>query len=126
MPSPPIMGFPATSQDEYQLNVINILRQAARTFGRQQIVAYSLGGVNRTTYRQTYSRVQRLANALEKLGVKTGDRIGVMDWNSLRHFEAYFGVPGTGAVLLLLNIRLAPPDLIHVINHRGRQIHLGG
>ena len=117
MSTPPIMGFPATSQDDYQLNVINILRHAARTFGRQQIVAYSMAGVQRTTYADTYRRVQRLANALKQLGAEPGDRIGVMDWNSLRHFEAYYGVPGIGAVLLLLNIRLAPPDLIYVINH---------
>lgn len=112
-----LMGFPSTSQDDYQLNVINILRHAARTFGRQEIVAYSMTGVQRTTYAGTYRRVQRLANALKKLGAEPGDRIGVMDWNSLRHFEAYYGVPGIGAVLLLLNIRLAPPDLIYVINH---------
>jgi fatty-acyl-CoA synthase len=113
-----IMGFPSTSQDDYQLNVINILRHAARTFARQQIVAYSIAGTpRRTTYLETYGRVQRLANALEKLGAEPGDRIGVMDWNSLRHFEAYYGIPGTGAVLLLLNIRLAPPDLVYVINH---------
>ena len=117
MPSQPIMGFPATSQDDYQLNVTNILRHAARNFGRQEIVAYHLAGVQRTTYGDTYRRVRRLANALKKIGAETGDRIGVMDWNSLRHFEAYYGIPGIGAVLLLLNIRLAPPDLIYVINH---------
>jgi fatty-acyl-CoA synthase len=117
MSTRPLMGFPATSQDDYQLNVINILRHAARTFGRQEVVAYSMTGVVRTTYTDTYRRVQRLANALKQLGAEPGDRIGVMDWNSLRHFEAYYGVPGIGAVLLLLNIRLAPPDLIYVINH---------
>ena len=117
MSTRPLMGFPATSQDDYQLNVTNILRHAARTFGRQEIVAYGMTGVRRTTYADTYRRVQRLANALKQLGAEPGDRIGVMDWNSLRHFEAYYGVPGIGAVLLLLNIRLAPPDLIYVINH---------
>jgi fatty-acyl-CoA synthase len=117
MSTRPLMGFPSTSQDDYQLNVINILRHGARTFGRQEIVAYSMTGVRRTTYADTYRRVQRLANALKRLGAEPGDRIGVMDWNSLRHFEAYYGIPGTGAVLLLLNIRLAPTDLIYVINH---------
>ena len=117
MPTQPIMGFPATSQDGYQLNVTNILRHAARNFARQELVAYSMTGVRRSTYGETYDRVQRLANALEGIGAKVGDRIGVMDWNSHRHFEAYYGVPGIGAVLLLLNIRLAPPDLIYVINH---------
>lgn len=113
----PIIGFPSTSQDDYQLNVINILRQAAKSFGRQEIV--SIRGTQRTrfTYREAYHRVCRLGNALKAIGAEAGDRIGVLDWNTNRHFECYFGIPGTGAVLLLLNLRLSPVDLAYVINH---------
>ncbi|MGM0454351.1 MAG: AMP-binding protein, partial [Thermodesulfobacteriota bacterium] len=118
MGNEPIMGFPSTSQDNYQLNVINILRHAARSFGRQQIVSVRPDGRKlRFTYSQTYDRVKRLANALTGLGASVGDRIGVIGWNCHRHLEAYYAIPGTGAVLLLLNIRLAPGDLSYVINH---------
>ncbi len=118
MSSKPIMGFPATSQDDYQLNVINILRHAARTFGRQEVVSIRLDGSRlRFTYKDTYARVKRLANALTGIGAQVGDRIGVIDWNTHRHLECYFGIPGIGAVLLLINIRLSPPDLSYVINH---------
>ncbi len=116
----PIMGFPSTSQDDYQLNVLNILRQAARSFGRQEIVSVRLDGSRlRFTYQETYSRVKRLANALTAIGAEIGDRIGVLDWNDHRHLEAYYGIPGMGATMLLLNIRLSPVDLGYVINHAG-------
>ena len=118
MGSKPIMGFPATSQDGYQLNVTRILQHAARSFARQEVVSIKLDGSRtRFTYAQTYGRVKRLANALTKLGAGIGDRIGVLDWNDHRHLEAYYGIPGIGAVLLLLNIRLTPADLAYVVNH---------
>ena len=118
MKAKPIVGFPATSQDDYQLNVINIMRQAAKSFGRQEIVSINLDGSRkRFTYRDTYTRTRRLANALTGIGAEVGDRIGVLDWNTNRHLEAYFGIPGIGAVMLLLNLRLSPVDLGYVINH---------
>ena len=113
----PIMGFPATSQDNYQLNVINIIRQAAKSFGGQEIVSNTPGGMFRYTYADAYGRIQRLGNALNSIGAEIGDRIGVLDWNTHRHFEMYYGIPGIGAVLLLLNIRLSPVDLAYVVNH---------
>lgn len=113
-----IMGFPSTSQDDYQLNVINILRHAARSFGRQEVVSIRPDGSRlRFSYNDVYERVSRLANALTGIGAQIGDRIGVIDWNSHRHLEAYYGIPGIGAVLLLINIRLSPTDLSYVINH---------
>ncbi|MFH2067546.1 MAG: long-chain-fatty-acid--CoA ligase [Pseudomonadota bacterium] len=114
----PIMGFPSTSQDDYQLNVLNILRQASGSFGQQEIVSIRLDGSRRRfTYRETYARVKRLANALTGIGAGIGDRIGVLDWNDHRHLEAYYGIPGIGATMLLLNIRLSPVDLGYVVNH---------
>ncbi|MCU0598541.1 MAG: long-chain fatty acid--CoA ligase [Desulfobacterales bacterium] len=114
----PIMGFPATSQDNYQLNVINILRHAARSFGRQEVVSIKLDGTKlRFSYNDVYDRVKRLGNALTGIGAQAGDRIGVIDWNSHRHLECYYGIPGMGAVLLLVNIRLSPVDLSFILNH---------
>lgn len=112
-----IKGFPSTSQDNYQLNVINIMRQAVKSFARQEIVFDTPGGRQRSNYAASYMRIKKLGNALGKLGGKVGDRIGVMDWNSNRHFEMYYGIPGTGCVLLLLNLRLSPTDLSYVVNH---------
>jgi fatty-acyl-CoA synthase len=113
-----VKGFPATSQDEYQLNVTGIIRHAARNFGGQEIAARLHNGtIFRYTYAEAYKRVRKLANALEGLGVKPGDRVAVLAWNTFENYEIYFGVPGTGAVMLLLNLRLTPGDLSYVINH---------
>ena len=118
MSNKPIMGFPSTSQDTYQLNITNILRHAARSFRKQEVVSIRPDGSKlRFTYEDVYARVKRLGNALTGIGAQAGDRIGVLDWNSHRHLEAYYGVPGIGSVLLLLNIRLSPQDLGYVVNH---------
>lgn len=115
-----IKGFPATSQKYSQLNVTNIIKHAARNFGRQEIVSRKQDGTMfRYTYRDAYERVQRLANSLNPLGIRVGDRVGVLSWNSYRNHEIYFGVPGTGAVMVLLNLRLTPQELSYVVNHAG-------
>jgi fatty-acyl-CoA synthase len=118
-----VKGFPATSQDDYQLNVTNIIRQAVRSFGGQEIASRKHDGtVFRYTYRDAYDRMGRLANALTNLGIKVGDRVGVLGWNTHENYEIYFGLPGTGAVMLLLNLRLIPQDLAYVVNHSGASL----
>jgi fatty-acyl-CoA synthase len=113
-----IQGFPATSQSGSQLNVINIIKHAARNFARQEIVSRNPdGSLFRYTYKDAYNRTQRLANALITLGVEAGNRIGVLSWNTHRNYEIYYGVPGLGAVMLLLNLRLSPEELSYVVNH---------
>jgi fatty-acyl-CoA synthase len=61
--------------------------------------------------------MMKLANALKNLGIKPGDRIGVMEWNTYRHFELYFAISGMGAVVLQMNLRLSAADLAYVVNH---------
>ncbi len=118
-----VQGFPATSQDSYQLNVTNIIKHGARSFGDQEIASRKHDGtVYRYTYRDAYARIGRLANALTGLGVKVGDRVGVLAWNTHENYEIYFGVPGTGAVMLMLNLRLSPSDLSYVVNHAGASL----
>ena len=115
-----IKGFPATSQDDYQLNMTHVIKHAARNFGRQEIASRRLdGSIFRYTYADAYARIQRLAGGLSKIGVQIGDRVGVLAWNTYENYEIYFGVPGMGAVMLLLNLRLAPPDLAYVVDHSG-------
>jgi fatty-acyl-CoA synthase len=110
-------GFPSTMQDEYQLNVINFIKHGARNFEHQEIAWRKGDEMCRYTYGDAYRRIQRLGNALNNLGVSVGDRVGVLDWNSHRNYELYFGIPGIGAVMLLMNLRLGGPDLTYVVNH---------
>jgi fatty-acyl-CoA synthase len=104
--------------DDYQLNTTTLIRHAARTHGDQEIVYRTgNGGWSRYTYRDCYARTCQAANALRSLGVGAGDRVGVLDWNSRRYFELYYAIPGLGAVMVQLNLRLGAEDLSYVIGH---------
>ncbi len=71
----------------------------------------------RFTYSQFRTRVAQLANALTALGVKAGDTVAIMDWDSHRYLECYFAVPMLGAVLHTVNVRLSPEQVIYTIDH---------
>jgi len=94
------------------------LEHAARYHGPTQIVARTAEGtVHRYTYAEAHARAKRLAKALRRLGVQPGDRVGSLSWNTHRHLEMFFAVPGSGAVLHTANPRLSPEQLAYVINH---------
>ncbi|MFX1364437.1 MAG: long-chain-fatty-acid--CoA ligase [Promethearchaeota archaeon] len=117
-----IKGFPAEPEGtyNYQLNVINFIKHAMRNYARQEIISRKHDGtLFRYTYKESYERMQRLANALESIGVKVADRVGVLAWNTHQHYEIYYGLPGIGAVMVTLNLRLAPQDLVYIVNHSG-------
>jgi len=112
-----IKGFPSTSMNDYPLNTTTIMKHAAINFQNQEIVYRNPRGVFRYSYQAAYTRMKRIANALTSLGITPGDRVGVLEWNTNRFFELYFAIPGTGAVLLQMNLRLAPEELIYIVNH---------
>ncbi|GAA2093130.1 long-chain-fatty-acid--CoA ligase [Brevibacterium salitolerans] len=111
-------GIPSTMGDDYQLNVLSLLRYAATTFAETEVVhRRSDGSWGRSSYGEEFARVSRMADALASLGVKAGSSVGVLDWNSRRHYEAYFAVPSLGATMVQLNLRLGEADLAYVVNH---------
>ena len=71
----------------------------------------------RLSYRQFGERVSRLASGLSALGVRPGDTVAVMDWDSHRYLECFFAVPMMGAVLHTINVRLSPEQILYTINH---------
>ena len=103
-----------TSAYSYPLLIKNLLL-APLGNRPDQIITYK--GVLRFTYRQFQERVGRLASALMGLGVKPGDVVAVMDWDSHRYLEAYFAIPMIGAVLHTVNIRLSPEQLLYTMGH---------
>ena len=118
-----VKGFPSTMMDDYQLNILNILKYAATSFPEREIVSRNLdGSLFRYSYGEAFKRVSRLANALESLGVDVGDRVGVLSWNTHRFFELFFAIPGIGAVLLEMNLRLHPKEIVYVANHSGAKV----
>lgn len=117
-PAALVRGCPSTMGDMRQLNTTTLIRHGVRTFPEQEIVYRTPdGGWDRYTYADCYARVCRSANALRALGVAPGDRVGTLDWNSRRHFELYWAIPGLGAVMLQMNLRLGQEDLGYVVGH---------
>ena len=99
---------------EYPLLIKNMFLYPQVDKPEQEIVYQ---GALRFTYRQFRERVARLAAALMKIGVKQGDTVAVMDWDSHRYLECFFAVPMIGAVLHTVNVRLSSEQLIYTIDH---------
>jgi len=102
------------SAHDYQLLIKNILLHPVVDNPDQEIVYRHLV---RQTYRDLRQRVNRLAAALVGLGVKPGDTVAVMDWDSHRYLECFFAVPMIGAVLHTINVRLSPEQILYTIDH---------
>jgi fatty-acyl-CoA synthase len=103
---------------DYQLTLPAIMRRADSLFGHKEIVTRRPDkSFHRYTYADFISRAKRLAVALKGLGIEPGDRVATLAWNSYHHLETYFGVPSAGAVLHTLNPRLAPHDLVYILEH---------
>src|ERR1035438_5524812 len=101
------------------LTPVRFLRYAEQQFpGKTAVVCGNL----RFTYAQFAERASRLAGALREAGVKPGDRVAFLSLNCHRLLEAYYGVLEAGAVLLPLNIRLAPRELAYILNDAGAKV----
>ncbi|MFI5259890.1 MAG: long-chain-fatty-acid--CoA ligase [Candidatus Limnocylindrales bacterium] len=79
-------------------------------------------GERRFTYRQFGERTHRLANALVDLGVKAGERVSFITYNTHQLLEAYYGVLEAGAVLNPVNIRLTPKEIAYILGHAGSKV----
>ena len=100
------------------LSIIEILRYGAETHKTSEIVSVRTeGDIHRYTYREAYQRVAQVAHALEKLGLKVGDRIATLAWNGYRHFELYYAIAGIGGVCHTINPRLSAEQMIYITKH---------
>src|SRR3984957_12864355 len=103
---------------DWPLTLDKILDHAAQWHGSREIVSRSVEGpIVRTTYAEIRRRAKRLSNALKGLGVKPGDRVATLAWNSGRHMEAWYAIMGTGPVCPPLNPRLFPDQLCYIMSH---------
>ena len=101
---------------DYELSLQHVLWRIERLHQKREVVTKRDEGVHRTTYGEMVPRINRLAGALKRLGVKPGDRVATLAWNNNRHLELYYAVPCMGAVLHTLNLRLFPHHLEFIIN----------
>nr|WP_315259382.1 3-(methylthio)propionyl-CoA ligase [uncultured Duganella sp.] len=100
------------------LLISGILEFAARHYAGSEIVSQRVeGDLHRYTFRDCHHRAKQLAQALQALGVQSGERVGTLAWNGYRHLEAYYAVSGSGAVLHTINPRLHPEQLAYICNH---------
>ena len=102
----------------FSLRVSEILDHAARYHPRRKIISRNVEGpIVETNWSSVRTKAKKLSKALQKLDIKKGDRIGVMAWNTARHLELWYGIPGSGAINHTLNPRLFIKQLTYIINH---------
>ena len=110
----------ASTMMDFPLTLAHVLERAGRLFPASEIVSRLPDkSLHRYTYRDFHRRALALGGALQRLGVKKGDRVATLMWNHYAHLEAYLAVPCTGAVLHTLNLRLHPDDIAYIANHAG-------
>ena len=105
---------PTKSTYRFPLLIKQLLLAAMRNHADQEIVYRDL---RRMSYREFNGRLGQLANALSSIGVKPGEIVGVMDWDSHRYLECYFAIPMIGSILQTVNVRLSPEQIFYTLNH---------
>ncbi|MBV8300887.1 MAG: long-chain fatty acid--CoA ligase [Candidatus Dormibacteraeota bacterium] len=111
-----------STMQEAPLTITALFRRGEAVFPDSEVITFQGEGSRHTRFAEVAERVRRLAGALSTLGVRPGDRVGTLCWNTQEHVEAYFAVPCMGAVLHTLNLRLSPQQLGFVINHAADRV----
>jgi fatty-acyl-CoA synthase len=95
-----------------------LLERAGKLFAKVEVVSRKPDrSIIRTNYGAIYQRARRLAQALTKLGLQSGDRVASLMWNHPGHLEAFWGIPCAGGILHTLNLRLHPHEIAAIANH---------
>jgi len=103
------------------LTPLRCLQRAADLFGNKVGI---VSGPHQFTYRQFGERCGCLANALSQEGIRNGDRVAYLSFNNHQLLEGYYGVIQAHAIVMPLNVRLAPAELINILNHSGARMLL--
>jgi fatty-acyl-CoA synthase len=95
-----------------------MIDHAAAIHGEREVVTRSVEGpIHRTNYREIRARALKVAQRLERDGIKLGDRVATLGWNTWRHLESWYGIMGIGAICHTVNPRLFPDQIAWIINH---------
>jgi len=104
------------------LLISSLIAHAGKWHGDREIVTKTVEGpIHRYTWAECEVRAKQVAQAMARLGVRPGDRVGTLAWNTYRHVEAYYGISGMGAITHTINPRLFPEQLEYVVNHADDQ-----
>ncbi len=103
---------------DWPLLIHKIIDFAGAQHGRQEVVSRLVEGpIHRTTYGALRARSLQVAQRLAREGIKLGDRVATLAWNTSRHLEAWYGITGIGAIYHTVNPRLFPEQIAWIINH---------
>ncbi len=105
----------------FPLTPIRCLNRAVDLYGRKEAI---ISGSERFTYAQFGNRCERLAKGLQAEGIQHGDRVAYLSFNTHQLLEGYYGAPMAHAIVMPLNVRLTPAELIAILNHSGAKMLL--
>ncbi len=106
------------SMQEWPLLVWKLIDHAAENHGRREVVSLTCeGSLNRSTWASVRSRARRVAEALRRAGIRPGDRVATLAWNTHRHVESWYGISGMGGVAHTINPRLFEDQIVYIANH---------
>jgi fatty-acyl-CoA synthase len=108
---------------DWPLLLHRVIDHAAIQHGGREVVTRSIEGpMHRTTYANIRQRALRVAKRLQKDGIKLGDRVGTLAWNTWRHLEVWYGITGLGAIYHTVNPRLFPEQIAWIVNHAADRV----
>ena len=103
---------------DWPLLLHRIIDHAATYHGGRRVISRAIEGpIHTTTYAETRARARKVAQRLARDGIKRGDRVATLAWNTWRHLESWYGIVGIGAVYHTVNPRLFPDQIAWIINH---------
>lgn len=103
---------------DWPLLIHRIIDHAAIQHGGRKVISRSIEGpIHTTDYASIRRRALKVAQRLARDGIRNGDRVATLAWNTWRHLEAWYGITGIGAVYHTVNPRLFPDQQIWIINH---------
>jgi fatty-acyl-CoA synthase len=105
---------------DWPLLIHRIIDHAATFHGDRKVITRSVEGpIVETDYKTIRARALKVAQRLDQDGIKLGDRVATLAWNTWRHLEAWYGILGIGAVYHTVNPRLFPEQIVWIVNHAG-------
>ncbi len=103
---------------DWPLLLHRIIDHAATLHGERKIISRSVEGpIHVTNYRELRARAKRVAQRLDGDGIRLGDRVATLAWNTWRHLEAWYGIVGIGAIYHTVNPRLFADQIAWIVNH---------
>ena len=108
---------------DWPLLMHGIIDHAAAVHGGRVVITRSVEGpIHTTNYAEIRARALKVAQRLTKDGIKLGDRVATLAWNTWRHMEAWYGITGIGAIYHTVNPRLFPDQIIWIVNHAADRV----